>query len=268
MFDTHSHPYLSKKQKTGEIISSFVKNWWSYLVSIWIDIESSEESIILANDNDKVFASIWVWPSDTIKYNWKIKETIDKLEKLYLKNREKIVWIWECGLDYHWVPSLVNEYLNAEDIIKLQKKFFIAQINLAKKYNLPVIIHNRKAKNDTLEILKQENCKNFIFHCFSENLEFAEKCLKYSPNCKISFSWIVTFKNAKDIQETAKNIPLKNIIIETDSPYLSPVPYRWRQENKPEFVKYVLEKIIELRSEDADVIEKQIMENSLEAFSI
>jgi TatD DNase family protein len=92
--------------------------------------------------------------------------------------------------------------------------------------NLPVIIHNIEAKEDVFEILKQESFKNFIFHCYSEDLEFAKKLLEFAPNCKISFSGIVTFRNALGVQETAKNIPLENIIAETDSPYLTPVPYR------------------------------------------
>jgi len=151
---------------------------------------------------------------------------------------------------------------------KLQKLFFKAQIELAKKYNLPVIIHNRESKDDVLEILQETNFKNFIFHCYSENLEYAQKLLEFSPNCKISFSGIVTFKNALDIQKTAKNIPLKNILVETDSPYLTPTPLRWKEENEPSYTKYVLEKIIELREESPEEIKKTIFENSLEMFWI
>jgi len=90
----------------------------------------------------------------------------------------------------------------------------------------------------------------------------------FSPNCMISFSWIVTFKSAIEIQNTAKNIALKNILIETDSPYLTPVPYRWKDENEPSYTRYVLEKIIELRTEEKEEIERQIRENSLEIFNI
>jgi len=89
--------------------------------------------------------------------------------------------------------------------------------------------------------------KNFIFHCYSENLEYANKLINFAPDCKISFSGIVTFKSAKDIQETAKNIDLKYILAETDSPYLTPTPFRGKEENEPVFTKYVIEKINELR---------------------
>ena len=108
----------------------------------------------------------------------------------------------------------------------LQKIFFKAQIELAKTYNLPIIIHNRDSREDVLSILKETDFKNFIFHCYSEDLEYANKLIAFAPDCKISFSGIVTFKNATDIQDSAANIPLKNIIIETDSPYLAPEPHR------------------------------------------
>jgi TatD DNase family protein len=159
-----------------------------------------------------------------------------------------------------------------EKVIKLkkdlQKIFFKAQIELAKKYNLPIIIHNREAKDDVFEVLVETNFKNFIFHCYSEDLEYAKKLLEFAPESMISFSGIVTFKNAKEVQETAKNIPLKNILVETDSPYLTPTPFRGKEENEPAFTKYVLEKIIELREESAKEIEKQVFENSKNIFKI
>jgi TatD DNase family protein len=97
---------------------------------------------------------------------------------------------------------------------------------LAKKYNLPIIIHNRNSGDDILKILEKTQCKNFIIHCFSEDLVFANRCFSISPEAKMSFSGIVTFKNAKSIAETAASIPLKNILIETDAPFLTPAPYR------------------------------------------
>ncbi len=265
MFDTHCHPYISNFSEK-EIFSSFKNKWWEYLISVWIDIRTSAKSIDLAKKYNFVYASIWIQPIDTIKYEWKKNETIRKLETLYLKNKNLIVWIWECWLDYHWIPSLITNDLKEFNIINLQKDFFIAQINLAKKYKLPVIIHNRNAKEDILNILKYTNFKNFILHCYSEDLGFAKKCLDFAPNAMISFSWIITFKNTKRIQETARNIPLNNILIETDSPFLTPVPYRWKQENKPAMIKYILDKIIELRIEKPVIIKKQILENSLNIF--
>ena len=257
LYDTHCHPNLAKNKNKIEIINSFLEeNPEGFLNIIWTDLEKSKNVIELSKKFDKTFCSIWIHPCDIS--NLDIKNTIKNLENLYLENKEKIVAIWECWLDYYW----------EKDKKEQQKKFFKAQIELAKKYDLPVIIHNRESKDDIYDILVETNFKNFIFHCYSEDLEYAQKLLKFSPNCKISFSGIVTFKNAKEIQQTAKNIPLKNILVETDSPYLTPTPHRWKQENEPAFTKYVLEKIIELRDKEGEEIKKTIFENSLEIFNI
>jgi len=277
LYDTHCHPYLAKIKDKNNIIKAFrEQNPTGFLNSIWTNLETSKEAITEAKKYDFVKASIWIHPCDIDELD--IEKTIETLEKLYLENRDYIVAIWECGLDYYRLKSENDEniakleWINREKAIKikkdLQRVFFIAQIKLAEKYNLPVIIHNRESRDDIFEILKETNFKNFIFHCYSENLEFAKKLLDFSPHCMISFSGIVTFKSALDIQQTAQNIPLQNILIETDSPYLTPVPYRWKDENEPNYTKYVLEKIIELRDEEKEGIEKQIWENSLRVFKI
>jgi len=138
-----------------------------------------------------------------------------------IKDAEKLV---ADITDEEKKKALQEKYIKEKK--ELQKLFFKAQIFLAKTYDLPLIIHNRDAKKDVLKVLKEENCKNFIMHCFAEDLDFATACIEFAPDCMISFSGIVTFKNALDIQAAAKNIPLGNIIIETDSPYLTPDPYR------------------------------------------
>ena len=257
LYDTHCHPNLAKNKNWEKIINNFLEeNPEGFLNIIWTDLEKNLDVIKLSEKFNRAFCSIWIHPCDISDLI--LEDTIKKLKNLYLKNKEKIVAIWECWLDYYWEKDKKEE----------QKLFFKAQIELAKKYNLPVIIHNRESKDDIYDILKETDFKNFIFHCYSENLEYAQKLLSFAPNCKISFSGIVTFKNAKDIQETAKNIPLKNILVETDSPYLTPTPFRWKCENEPSFTKYVLEKIIELRDENSEEIKKTIFENSLKVFEI
>ncbi len=211
LYDTHCHPNLAKNKNSEEIINNFLEeNPEGFLNIIWTNPETNSNILELVQKYDRVFCSVWIHPCDI--NDLYLEKTILELEKLITENRkspiipfykgdenEKIVAIWECWLDYYW----------EKDKKEKQKKFFIAQIKLAEKYSLPIIIHNRESKDDVFEILKETWFKNFIFHCYSENLEYAQKLLKLSPNCKISFSWIVTFKNAKDIQETAKNIPLK-----------------------------------------------------------
>lgn len=279
--DTHCHPYLSKVKDQSEIIENFIQSGWVFFVSIWVDIESSQKSLEIANNHDFAYTSVWIHPCDV--YDFDLAESMKSLEELYLSNKSKVVAIWETWLDYYWMikdaeklvaditdekkkNALQEKYIKEKK--ELQKLFFKAQILLAKTYNLPLIIHNRDAKQDVLKILKEENYKNFIMHCFAEDLDFATECIDFAPRCMISFSGIVTFKNAKDIQSAAKNIPLGNIIIETDSPYLTPDPYRWKQENEPAYTQYVLKKIQELREEKPQLIEKQILENSKNIFKI
>jgi len=264
LYDTHCHPNLSKQKKGEDIIKNFRReNPKGFLNIIWNDIKSCEQVIKLAKKYDFVSCSVWIHPTDTIKDRNNIKEIVQKLEKYIIDDKKNIIAIWECWLDYYRINSLKKQFNLSEEKIKgIQKDFFIAQITLAKKHNLPVIIHNRESKEDILSILIKTWYKNFIFHCYSENLEYAKKLLDFSPNCKISFSWIVTFKNAKDVINTAKNIPLKNIVVETDSPYLTPEPLRWKEENEPKFTKYILDKIIEIRDEDKDTIKNQIFKNS------
>ncbi len=278
LFDTHCHPNLAKKEDKNLIIQEFFeKNPKWFLNFIWTNPQTNVDVFDLALKYDKTYCSIWIHPCDI--YDLDLEKEILRMQNLILQDKnKKIIAIWECWLDYYWLkPENDKEIAKYDEKYRkkiinlkkdLQKIFFKAQINLAKQNNLPLVIHNREAKEDVFEILKETDFKNFIFHCYSENLDYAKKLLEFSPNCKISFSWIVTFKNAKEVQNTAKNIPLKNILVETDSPYLTPTPFRWKKENKPEYTKYVLEKIIELRPENKEEIEKQIFENSIEVFAI
>lgn len=280
IYDTHCHPYLAKNKTTQEILTRFW-NSGSFLNSIWVDIKSSLNSIELSKKYAFIFASIWIHPCDITDLD--LAKTILELEKIYLENKDNIVAIWETGLDYYWMEKHwdnlikdITDHAKAQEIKQkyisqtkaLQKLFFKAQIELARTYSLPIIIHNRNSRDDVLEILKETDFRNFIFHCYSEDLEYAKSLIKIAPTCKISFSGIVTFKNAIEIQDTAAHIPLENIIVETDSPYLTPEPYRWRQENEPMFVEHVLEKVISLRNESSEEIKKQIFQNSLDIFKI
>ena len=296
LYDTHCHPYLSKQKSQEEIIYNFSKSW-DFLNSIWVDIETSKKSIALAKKYDFVHATIWIHPCDILEENdWKhtlldLDKTLTQLEELYLENKQYIVWFGEMGFDFHWLESMSQNFLKTQiwedkydkieegakneilskishNIKSYQELFFKAQIKLSHKYNLPIIIHNRDSKDDVFRVLQEENCTNFIFHCYSEDFDYAQKIIDFAPDCKISFSWIVTFSSAKEIQKTATNIPLKNILVETDAPYLTPTPLRGKEENEPLFTKYVLEKIIELREETWEEIEKQIFENSIEIFNI
>ena len=256
--DTHCHPYSHKQKNLTEVFSNFKKLWWQHLVCIGTNPETSQKSIDLAREHDFISASIWIHPCDVD--STELEDVMWWLEKLFLENKEYIVGLGETGLDYY--------HNDSDDMKVLQKAYFRAHIALARKYNLPIIIHNRDSKDDVLEILTETWFQNFIFHCYSENLEYAQKLIALAPDCKISFSGIVTFKNAPDTHETAVHIPLKNILVETDAPYLTPVPYRGKEENEPGYTRYCLEKIIELRDEPRDEIIETIFRNSCEVFGL
>lgn len=271
IFDTHCHPYLNKDKDQQLVIDNFFENWWKFMIIIWTNILTSKKAIDLSIDNNWVFSTVWIHPCDV--YDLDLEKSILQLENYILLNKNNIVWVWECWLDYYWLYK--DEKINSLEekyrikIIdwkkKMQELFFKAQILLADKYDLPIIIHNRNSKEEVLRILKESNCKNFIFHCYSENLEYAEKLIEFSPECKISFSGIVTFNSAEEVQKTAKNIDIKHILAETDSPYLTPVPFRWKEENEPIFTKHVIEKINELKWIDCF---DEIFNNSVDVFNI
>ncbi|MDA9129330.1 TatD family hydrolase [Candidatus Gracilibacteria bacterium] len=267
LYDTHCHPYLAKQKTQDEVLENFFRFGGKYINSIGCDIETSQTSIKLAKKHPGVFATIGIHPTYVLKYRDKFEEALTELETLYQENSEHIVGIGETGLDYYWLESLSKKYNISESEIKqIQKDFFIAQIELAQKLKLPLIIHNREARDDVFKILKNSNFKNFVFHCYSEDLEFAQRLVEFAPDGKLGFGGVVTFKNAQKTQEAAKYIPLKNIIIETDSPYLTPTPQRGKQENEPSYTQYVLDTITELRDENPKEIKKAIFENSYNFF--
>jgi len=268
LFDTHAHPYLAKDYTEKEVLEAVKKDsLLSHILSVWTNLETSKHSVHLAKEFDFIFASIGIHPTDTLDLKEKKDKSIQILEELVKKSPEKIVAIWECWLDYYRLPPRIKTSISKEEIIHIQKDFFRAQISLAKKYNLPIIIHNRESKEDIFEILKEENMKDFVMHCYAEDLDYAKKLLAFSPDAMISFSGILTFKNAQSVQETAKNIPLKNIMIETDSPYLSPAPERGK-ENLPTKIRFVLDMLTSLRQENKEELETTIYKNSYKFFGI
>lgn len=276
IIDTHCHPYLNRDKKLEDILKNFFENKWENLIIIWTDLVNSRKSLEIAKSNKKIFTTIWIHPCDI--WNLDLENTILELENIYKENKEKIVAIWEIWLDYYWLEIDAKKYFeewkikNIDDYKKgekeKQKLFFKWQIDLAKKLDLPIVIHNRNSKDDIFEILKEKKFKNFVFHCYSEDLDFAKKVIEFAPESMISFSWIITFKNASDIRQTAKNINIKNILSETDSPYLTPVPYRWKEENEPIYTKYIIEEIAKIRWEDIENVAKNIYNNSKRFFKI
>jgi len=261
-FDSHSHYNdekfdIDRKQIIKETLLSGVSNF----IVAGYSIQSSKKAMEIVNQYDGVYAIIGISPNDidNIKNEDDIKKAVEQIEKIYIKDnkeKKKIVAIGEIGLDYYW---------NKENK-EIQKEVFIKQIELANKLNLPIVIHTREAVIDTIEILKTYPVlKKGIFHCCPLNRELVKEALKL--DFYISFSGVITFKNSKNAEEIVNMIPENRILIETDSPYLSPEPVRGTRNNSIN-VKYVAEKIANIKNKQIEEIAKITMENAKKIFNI
>lgn len=251
LFDTHTHLDDKKfDQDRSAVIDSLKSEGVSLLVNIGADMQSSENSIALSEKYDFIYASVGVHPSDTKDLT---DEDIQKLEKM--SRHEKVVAIGEIGLDYYW----------DEPERDIQKKWFIKQLALAKDLNMPYIIHDRDAHSDTIEIIKKVGYTNGVMHCFSGSAEFAQEVIKMGMY--VSLSGTVTFKNAQKTKAVAGIVPLDKLLIETDSPYLTPEPFRGKRNNSG-YLKYTAQKIAEIRNMEFEEIAKITMENGKRFYNI
>lgn len=222
------------------------------IITIGIDLPSSAKAVDLADRYPQISAAIGVHPHDVDHLT---DSDYAALERLYTDHSETIVGYGEIGLDYY------KKYSNPAD----QKKHFSRQLELAHALKLPVIVHNREANDDILEILRQAKPLEYggIMHCFSGDLAFAHKIIDLGM--LISIPGVVTFKNSNTLQEVAGNIPLTSMVIETDGPFLAPHPFRGKR-NEPSYVVHTAAKIAELRRTDLDVIAGQTTANAEKLF--
>lgn len=249
IINTHSHVNMLRETNIDEAIQNAIDNKIVTIVpsSSVQDIFDTDKFIKKYND---VYGYVGVFPEEVKDFSDK---TLSDMEEI-IKSNPKIIGIGEIGLDYYWDKSFKE----------LQKEVFIKQIEFANQMNLPLNIHSREAHLDTLEILKKYNKNSTaIMHCFSGSLEFARECIK--EGIYIALGGVVTFKNAKKTKEVAKNIPLEYLLLETDDPYLAPVPFRGK-ENQPMYVKYVAEEIANLRGITPEEVAKTSTENAKEIF--
>lgn len=252
MLDTHCHINDPKLiDEVNQVVNNFLSADIEKAICIGCCPESNLDVIKLSNKFESVYCAVGVHPDDCDKYNEQ------ELEQLLVNRNKKLVAVGEIGLDYYHTKE------NSEK----QKEVFISQIKLAKKYNLPIVIHCRDAFGDTLEILKQyAPFKNgAVMHCYSGSLEYAEILVKMG--LKVSFTGTVTYNNAKKVQEVAKNLPLGSFFFETDSPYLTPTPYRG-QRNEPKYVKEVYKFVADLRGITLEEMEKIADKTAKEFFKI
>ncbi|MBN6187376.1 TatD family hydrolase [Aneurinibacillus sp. BA2021] len=254
LFDTHAHLNDEKfDEDRDETIARARENGISYICNIGYNRETIETSLALAHQYDFIYTAIGWHPQDAKTLTEADLSWIEQLAR----EEEKVVAIGEIGLDYYWDTS-------PKDV---QQDVFRKQIRLAKKLKLPIIIHDRDAHQDILHILREEKAEEVggIMHCFSGSPEMAKECLDL--NFYISLGGPVTFKNAKKPKEVAEMVPLDRLLIETDCPYLTPEPYRGKR-NESGYVRYVAEKIAELKNISFEELAEITTKNAKNLFHI
>ena len=253
LIDTHVH--LNAEQYVNdldEVIERARENGIEKMVVIGCDRPTIERTMELIDEHEDIYGVIGWHPVDAIDCTDEDLEWIEQLSK-----HEKIVGIGEMGLDYHWDKS-------PKDV---QKDLFKKQIELAKRVNLPIIIHNREATEDCVAILKEMHAEEIggIMHAFSGDESVADEII--DMNFYVSLGGPVTFKNAQLPKDIAVHVPIDRLLVETDAPYLTPHPYRGKR-NEPAYVKLVAEKIAELRKISYEELARTTSENAKRLFKI
>lgn len=261
-FDSHSHYNDEKfKDDLDEIIKATFEEGVAKFMCIGYNIESSKRAIEIAEKYENIYASCGISPNDidfleenVIEENI-IDEKINEIEILAKNN--KIVAIGEIGLDYYWEKD--------ERKRNIQKEVFIKQIEIANRLDLPIIIHTRDAYLDTIKILKEYKCNNTgIFHCCPLNVELIKDGLELGYY--ISFSGVITFKNAKP-ELSVDTVPLDRILIETDSPYLTPEPYRGQRNDSRKVIE-VARKIASIKNKTLEEISEITYQNAKKVYKL
>jgi len=248
--ETHTHLDLIKRS-TEEVVKEATEKGVTKMVTIGIDLESSKIALEFASHFAGVYAAIGFHPHEA---KFLDEGNLKELEKLAKK--DKVVAIGETGLDYYWKHST----------LPCQMEVFKKQINLARKLNLPLIIHDREAHQDTLKVLNEEaKGLKILLHCFSGDLDMARVCI--GRGYYLGVGGVVTFNNAIKLRAIVKEVSLENLVLETDSPYLAPHPFRGKP-NEPKHIPLVAEKIAEIREISLEKVAKITSNAAQEFFGI
>ncbi|MDF0727845.1 TatD family hydrolase [Cytobacillus sp. S13-E01] len=253
LIDTHTHLNAEQfEEDLEEVIDRAKLAGVSTMVVVGFDRATITKAIELADTYEFIYATIGWHPVDAIDMTDADLNWIEELAA-----HPKVVALGEMGLDYYWDKSPKE----------IQKEVFRKQIALAKKVKLPIVIHNRDATADIVDILMEEKASEVggIMHCFTGSKEIAKQCI--DMNFYISFGGPVTFKNAKQPKEVAAEIPLERLLIETDCPYLTPHPFRGKR-NEPSYVKLVAEQIAELKGVAFEELAQKTSDNARRLFDI
>lgn len=253
IFETHAHYDDEAFNKDREeILTRMQADKIGYIVNVSSCMETCKSTIALTERYPFIYGAIGVHPSDTLELN---EENIKWMEKKCAL--DKIVAVGEIGLDYHW----------DEPEREIQKKWFIKQLELAKKVDLPLIIHSREAAQDTLNIIKEQKAyeSGGVIHCFSYDLVLAKEYLKMG--FYIGVGGVLTFKNAKKLREVVAYAPIEKIVLETDCPYLAPEPYRGKRNNST-YLQYVIEEIANIKGINKEIVEEITTTNAKTMYRI
>ena len=253
IFDSHTHLNVEQfNDDIPEAIDRANELGVTKMAVVGFDTPTIDKSLQLSHDYSNIYSIIGWHPTEAGSYTNEIEVKLqDQL------TTPKVVALGEIGLDYHWM----------EDPKEIQDRVFRRQIAIAKEMNLPISIHTREALEDTYAILKEEDIRDIggIMHSFSGDFEWAKRFLDLGMH--LSFSGIVTFKKATDVQEAAMNVPLDRLLVETDAPYLAPVPYRGKR-NEPGYTRYTVEKIAELRELTVEEVAEYTWKNTHRLFRL
>jgi len=251
LIDTHSHIDMLEKISIDEALKNAKANDVNRVILPCAYAKDIDKIMEIAEKYPNVYAYLGVHPTEVKDWDESI---IEKIEH-YVNTSTKVTGIGEIGLDYYWDKSFND----------LQKEVFIKQIKLANKLNLPINIHDREAHKDSFDIIQEYNKNStVIMHCFSGSVEFARECIK--AGYYIALGGVVTFKNAIKMKEVAINIPIERLLLETDAPYLTPVPHRG-EENQPAYTRFVAEEIARLRETTIEEIAYATTQNAERIFN-
>jgi TatD DNase family protein len=246
IFDSHAHydddSFDGDREK---VIEEIHNNGVIAVLNCGASFQGAKDSVKLAEKYDFFYAAVGIHPENAYELT---EETLEEIREM-TKN-PKVRAIGEIGLDYYWEENPPRE---------VQKEVFRKQMALAKDLGLPVIIHDREAHGDTLEIMKEFPEVKGVVHCFSGSVEFARECLKLGYY--IGFTGVITFKNAKKIIEVAKEVPMERILVETDAPYMAPTPHRGKR-NQSDYIKFIIEKIAEIKEVSPGFMENLTINNA------
>ncbi len=253
--DSHCHlDYPNLYNELDDVVNRAIKNDVKLLLTICTTVESFKRIKLIVDKYKNIYGTFGIHPHETKNF----KNMTDALIIGYKNESKKIIGVGETGLDYYYNHSDKN----------IQKKIFVQHIEAAKELDIPLIVHSRDAEIDTFDILKSymKNSKlKTIIHCFTGSKDFAKKIINIG--CYISISGIITFKGSNELSETISSIPIDKLLVETDSPYLTPIPNRGKS-NEPSFITHTIEKLSIIRNIEKKVIIENTTNNFRKLFNL